>query len=405
MANQHVNKVAVNGKTALDLSADTVYPGMLAKGITAHDKSGAKITGTLEVPAAEERTVELSMPSGNQVIQPTSGKVMSKVTVQKPDTLLPENIKKDVVIGGVTGTLELPSSGAAKETWVIKDTAPVDENSYELAKTNISFASGGAKFVAVQVETDGVVIWLQYYTAANKVVTAGSFEPGMGENAFSWHNGAYKKLIFDTPPTGALLSWLQTNATKKASGVSVQDTKAVTITSNGTVSVTPDVPYDALGKVEVSVDVASGGEVLNFFGGSKYYITEITPTSDTIQITITPDDTTILNSPKFLLVTQDIPAVRNAVQTRAIARAPSFNYYISAAIAFSIGQVCAQCIAYVDPYSGNYTDNNVYTDTNGGNVFDGSKNIEISGGSMTFNVGNDERRFKGGQTYKILLIG
>lgn len=111
MANQYVNKVAVNGKTVLDLSADTVYPGMLAKGITAHDKSGAKITGTLEVPAAEERTVELSMPSGNQVILPTSGKVMRKVTVQKPDTLLPENIKKDVVIGGVTGTLDASSSG------------------------------------------------------------------------------------------------------------------------------------------------------------------------------------------------------------------------------------------------------------------------------------------------------
>lgn len=111
MANQHVNKVAVNGQTVLDLSGDTVYPGMLAKGITAHDKSGAQITGTLEVPATEERTVELSMPSGNQVILPTSGKVMRKVTVQKPATLLPENIKKDVVIGGVAGTLEASSSG------------------------------------------------------------------------------------------------------------------------------------------------------------------------------------------------------------------------------------------------------------------------------------------------------
>lgn len=111
MANQYVNKVAVNGKTVLDLSGDTVYPGMLAKGITAHDKSGAKITGTLDVPDTEERTVELSMPSGDQVIQPTSGKVMRKVTVQKPATLLPGNIKKDVVIGGVTGTLDVASSG------------------------------------------------------------------------------------------------------------------------------------------------------------------------------------------------------------------------------------------------------------------------------------------------------
>ena len=42
--------------------------------------------------------------------------------------------------------------------------------------------------------------------------------------------------------------------------VSVQDTKALTITSNGTVSVTPDAPYDALKKVDVTVNVASGGE-------------------------------------------------------------------------------------------------------------------------------------------------
>lgn len=65
----------------------------------------------MEVYATEERTVELSMPSGNQVILPTSSKGMRKVTIQKPDTLLAENIKKDVVIGGVTGALEAPPTG------------------------------------------------------------------------------------------------------------------------------------------------------------------------------------------------------------------------------------------------------------------------------------------------------
>ena len=48
--------------------------------------------------------------------------------------------------------------------------------------------------------------------------------------------------------------------TLEASSVSVQDTKALTITSNGTVSVTPDAPYDALKKVDVTVDVSGGGE-------------------------------------------------------------------------------------------------------------------------------------------------
>lgn len=391
MANQHVNKVAVNGQTVLDLSSDTVYPGMLAKGITAHDKSGAQITGTLEVPATEERMVELSMPSGNQVILPTSGKVMSKVTVQKPDTLLPENIKKDVVIGGVAGTLE---AGDTSETWVIKSSA-----TGEFATTQISFTSNGQKFTSIGTNSDSGFIILRYDN--NEVA---GYDPGL-EVVYSFDNEAYRKLTFDTPPTGALLTWLESNATKQTSGVSVQPSKGVSITQNGTTTVTPDTGYDALGKVDVLVDVASGGEVLNFFGGSKYYITEITPTSDTLQITITPDDTTILNSPKFLLVTQDIPAARNAVQTRTIARAPSLNYYVSAAIAFSVGQVCTQCIAYVDPYSGVIGASLVYSDVNGGDAFDGSHDITISGGSMTFSTRSDDRIFKGGQTYKVLLIG
>ena len=71
----------------------------------------AEMGQVMEVLATEERTVELSMPSGNQVILPTSGKGMRKVTIQKPDTLLSENIKKDVVIGGVTGGLEAPPTG------------------------------------------------------------------------------------------------------------------------------------------------------------------------------------------------------------------------------------------------------------------------------------------------------
>lgn len=81
----------------------------------------------MEVLATEERTVELSMPSGNQVILPTSSKGMRKVTIQKPETLLSENIKKDVVIGGVTGTLEGGGSfKAVIERTAVSPTLPGD---------------------------------------------------------------------------------------------------------------------------------------------------------------------------------------------------------------------------------------------------------------------------------------
>lgn len=75
-------------------------------------KSGVNIggvTGTYEgasAPVEETKTVDLSTASGNQVITPTSGKTLSQVTITKPSTLTAENIKKDINIGGVTGTYE-----------------------------------------------------------------------------------------------------------------------------------------------------------------------------------------------------------------------------------------------------------------------------------------------------------
>ena len=54
----------------------------------------------------ETKRVALNMASGNQSVVPAAGKVLTEVIVEKPATMLPENIKKDVNIGGVTGTLE-----------------------------------------------------------------------------------------------------------------------------------------------------------------------------------------------------------------------------------------------------------------------------------------------------------
>lgn len=46
MANQYVNKVIVGTEVKLDLTQDDITPDKLAKGIKAHDKSGASIVGT-----------------------------------------------------------------------------------------------------------------------------------------------------------------------------------------------------------------------------------------------------------------------------------------------------------------------------------------------------------------------
>lgn len=62
----------------------------------------------VNVPSTPTVTVEaaLSMASGNQEVEAPEGKTMTKVTIVKPSTFLPENIKKDVNIGYITGTYE-----------------------------------------------------------------------------------------------------------------------------------------------------------------------------------------------------------------------------------------------------------------------------------------------------------
>lgn len=169
------------------------------------------------------------------------------------------------------------------------------------------------------------------------------------------------------------------------------------------VTVQPDTKIDGMAALIDSIKAVGGGEVLNFFGGSKYYITEVTPSYDAREMMITPDDITILDSPKFLLVTQDVPATRNAIQKRVIARMPSPNTYASAIIAFSIGKVFTQCYVYLDPSSG-IRNERVYAGIDGGDVFNmGITNI--SGNSIILNPSSDQMYFKGGQPYKVLLIG
>ena len=159
--------------------------------------------------------------------------------------------------GGTTAKLSFPdgfalaisniSTGApgsaAKETWVLNNIVLIAPTQHFTAE----FVSDGQTFQTIS-RVGGNLCY-------NTTAVGGGNIPQITK----WFNQAYRKLTFDTPPTGDLLPWLQANGVKQPDDTAVQDTKALTITSNGTVSVTPDAPYDALKKVDVTVDVASGG--------------------------------------------------------------------------------------------------------------------------------------------------
>ena len=141
--NTYRNKVIFGDTVLIDLTADTVTPDKILAGFTAHDQSGAAITGTCEfdvdsgdatVQVAEilkgktayargakltgtmpnNGAVSLTISTANEAVtiprgyHDGSGKVQILATEQAK--LIASNIKQGITILGVTGTLEPSSS-------------------------------------------------------------------------------------------------------------------------------------------------------------------------------------------------------------------------------------------------------------------------------------------------------
>lgn len=134
--NQNVNKVVYGGQTLIDLTADTVTASSLASGVTAHDKSGAAITGTSTLDSdtskdtaavAEILAGKTAHARGAQLVGTMKNNGGAGVTVSSKDgvtipqgyhdgsgkatidvasttALVAGNIKQGVSILGVTGT-------------------------------------------------------------------------------------------------------------------------------------------------------------------------------------------------------------------------------------------------------------------------------------------------------------
>ena len=146
---EYVNKVVFGSDTLIDLTADTITAADLASGVTAHDKSGAPITGTstkdvdsseataavgevlaTKTFAARGTMLTGTMPNNGAVTGTISdkntpysvpagfhdGSGTGSIDATEAAKLIPENIKKDVTVLGVTGTHEgsTPVSSQAK---------------------------------------------------------------------------------------------------------------------------------------------------------------------------------------------------------------------------------------------------------------------------------------------------
>lgn len=153
---KYKNKVVYDGEVLIDLTADTVTPDKLAKGITAHDKSGAPVIGTstkdsdtsndtaavaeiLKGKTAHARGVQLvgTMPNNGAVTGTISTKAGSytipqgyhdgsgKVAISTTEQgkIVAGNIKSGVSILGVTGTYSGASIKAQTKTVTPKATA------------------------------------------------------------------------------------------------------------------------------------------------------------------------------------------------------------------------------------------------------------------------------------------
>lgn len=78
-SNPYVNRVDYDGNTLIDLTADTVTASTLVYGYTAHDASGAPITGDFNTAL---RSDSVTPSESQQTVTPGSGYYgLSQVTV------------------------------------------------------------------------------------------------------------------------------------------------------------------------------------------------------------------------------------------------------------------------------------------------------------------------------------
>lgn len=155
MANQHVNKVVINGQTKIDLTGDTVAAGKLLSGITAHDKSGAPITGSCTFDAD---TRDATASADEILLGETAYSVGSKITGTMPNN------------GAVSGTISTKAGQYTVPQGYHDGSGKVGINSTEQAKIIPSNIKSGVSILGVVGTYSGASVTAQAKTATPSFV-------------------------------------------------------------------------------------------------------------------------------------------------------------------------------------------------------------------------------------------
>ena len=192
--NTYNSKVIFNGDVLMDLTGDTVTAAQLLKGITAHGKDGAPITGTCDwdaatgdatAAAAEILTGKTAYVKGKKVTgtMPNRGAVAGKISTKagaytvpqgyhdgsgkvtidstEQAKLIPTNIRNGVTVLGVEGTM----SGSEDMKSQSKSVTPKASAQTVLPDEDYNCLS--------QVEVAAIPYTVSDNTAGGKTVTIG----------------------------------------------------------------------------------------------------------------------------------------------------------------------------------------------------------------------------------------
>ena len=274
-----VNKIVYAGNSLIDLTSDTVTAYDLLQGVVAHDKAGNTITGTLTVPEQQEKTVDnLLLVHGNQTIVPDVGKTLSKVIINKPDTLIAENVKKDVTIAGVVGTLEPTLQKKTVTPSTSEQTITPDTDYDGLSQVTIEAIPTVTQATpSITVDSTGLITASttqseRYVTSGTKSATrqltkqlGKTVTPGTSD-VVAVESGKYTTgTVYVKGDSNLTASNIKSGTTifgitgSYAGSSPKLQSKSVTYTSNGTATITPDEGYDGLSSVDVTVNVNGGG--------------------------------------------------------------------------------------------------------------------------------------------------